>query len=68
MSPRKKKDYFLAQEVADKFGVSKKTLFEWEEKGRISKIPKDWRGWRMYNKGHLKQVKKLIEEKKRRVR
>lgn len=68
MKPRKKKDCHWAQEVADKFGISKKTLFEWEEKGKISKIPKDWRGWRMYNEGHLKQVKKLIEEKKRRVR
>ena len=68
MRPYKKKDCFWAQEVADKFGISKKTLFEWEQKGKISKIPKDWRGWRMYNEAHLKQVKKLIEEKKRRVR
>jgi adenine-specific DNA-methyltransferase len=68
MRPRKKKDCFFAQEVADMFGISKNTLFGWEEKGKISKIPKDWRGWRMYNQNHLKQVKKVIDEKKRRVR
>ena len=65
MRPCKKKDCYWAQEIADKFGISKKTLFGWEEKGKISKIPKDWRGWRIYNESHLKQVKKVIEEKKR---
>ena len=68
MEPRKKKDYYWAQEVADKFGIAKNTLFGWEREGKISKIPKDWRGWRMYNENHLKQVKKVIEEKKKRVR
>lgn len=65
---RKKKDCYWAQETADKFGISKKTLFEWEERGKIPKIPRDWRGWRMYNESHLNQVKKVIKEKKRRVR
>ena len=41
MKPRKKKDCYWVQEVADKFGISKNTLFEWEEKGKLSKIPKD---------------------------
>lgn len=65
MKHRKKKDYYWAQEVADKFDVTKNTLFEWEREGKISKIPKDWRGWRMYNESHLKQVKKVIENKKK---
>jgi DNA-binding transcriptional MerR regulator len=68
MKAMKKRDYYWAQEVAEKFGVSKKTLFIWERGGKISKIPKDWRGWRMYNESHLRQVAKVIEEKKRSVR
>ena len=68
MRPRKKKDCFCAQEVVDMFGISKNTLFEWEKRGKIAKIPKDWRGWRMYNKDHIRQGKKVIEEKKKRAR
>jgi DNA-binding transcriptional MerR regulator len=68
MRPPKIKDCYWAQDVADKFGISKKTLYEWEEKGKVSKAPRDWRGWRMYNEGHLKQVKSVMEEKRRRVR
>ena len=49
-------------------GISKKTLFLWEKQGLISSPPRDWRGWRMYNEDHLEQVKKVIEEKKRRAR
>ena len=58
---------FGAQEVANKFGISKLTLFEWEKKGKISKVPRDWRGWRVYRKEHLEQVKKIISDKKRRA-
>lgn len=65
MRPQKKKDYYWAQEVADKFGISKNTLFKWEREGKISKIPKDWRGWRMYNQSHLEQIKRIIGEKKK---
>lgn len=65
MGPLKKKDFYFAQEVADEFGISKKTLLEWEKQGKISKLPKDWRGWRMYSDSHLKQVKRVIDGKKR---
>ncbi len=65
MGPLKNKDFYFAQEVADEFGISKKTLLEWEKQGKISKLPKDWRGWRMYKDNHLRQIKRVIEEKKR---
>jgi adenine-specific DNA-methyltransferase len=68
MRPLKNKDYYLAQEVVDKFGISKKTLFDWEKQGIIPKIPKDWRGWRMYSERHLEQIAKVIEQKKKMVR
>jgi len=65
MGPLKNRDFYLAQEVADEFGISKKTLLEWEKIGKISKPPKDWRGWRMYNDSHRGQVKRVIEQKKK---
>jgi len=58
---------FGAQEVANKFGISKLTLFEWEKRGKISKVPRDWRGWRVYHQEHLEQIKKVILYKKRRT-
>ena len=61
------KNYFLAQSVADKFGISKKTLLGWEKDGKISKPPKDWRGWRMYNETHISEIKKVIDDKKRKL-
>lgn len=68
MRPLKNKNYYLAQEVVDKFGISKKTLFDWEKQGIISKIPKDWRGWRMYDRRHLELIAKVIAQKKKMVR
>ncbi|MBL7158515.1 MAG: MerR family transcriptional regulator [Candidatus Omnitrophica bacterium] len=61
---KNKRDFYWAQEVADRFGISKKTLLGWEKEGKISNLPKDWRGWRMYGDRHLKQVGKVIEAKK----
>ena len=65
MVPQDRKEFYWAQEVADKFGISKKTLLGWEKDGKISSPPKDWRGWRMYSDSHLKQVKRVIDGKKR---
>jgi len=68
MKPLQGRDYYLAQEVVDKFGISKKTLFDWEKQGIIPKIPKDWRGWRMYNEKHLGLIAKVIKQKKKMVK
>jgi len=65
MVKQKKKNYCFAQEVCNMFGVSKKTLFSWENYGLISKPPRDWRGWRMYKEKHLTEIKGVIERKKK---
>ncbi|MBN2453765.1 MAG: MerR family transcriptional regulator [Candidatus Omnitrophica bacterium] len=61
------KGFYLAQSVADKFGISKKTLLGWEKDGKISKPPKDWRGWRMYSESHIEQIRRVIEDKRRKL-
>jgi len=63
----KKNDFYLAQTVADKFGISKKTLLGWEKEGKISKAPKDWKGWRMYSDKHISQIRRVIEMKRKRL-
>lgn len=67
MMKQKKKNYRLAQEVCNMFGISKKTLFSWENREVISKPLRDWRGWRMYKEKHLKEVKRVIESKKKKL-
>ena len=65
---KKKKDYCLAQEVCNMVGISKKTLFLWESRGIVSKPPRDWRGYRIYKEKHIKEIKRVIEAKKKRLR
>ena len=67
MPPKNNKNYYLSQNVADKFGISKKTLLGWEKDGKISKPPKDWRGWRMYGENHINEIKKVIDEKRKNI-
>ena len=67
IKPAKRK-YYLANEVCNILGTSKKTLFAWERQGIISRVPKDWRGWRMYHLKHLNQAKAVIDDRKRKVR
>jgi len=67
MTLKNTKNYYLAQSVADKFGISKKTLLGWEKDGKISKPPKDWRGWRMYGENHIREIRAVIEDKRKKL-
>lgn len=46
-------------ELAEKIGVVPKTIMRWEKRGKISLAKKDWRGWRVYTKRDLKEIKKF---------
>lgn len=47
-------------EIADKVGVSTKTLIRWEKSGKIRQAKRDWKGWRVYFEEDLAEIQKLI--------
>ena len=48
-------------DVADRIGVTPKTIVRWENSGKVGKSKRDWRGWRIYDKGDLKRLKQFKE-------
>ena len=44
-------------EVAKAIGVVCKTITRWEKSGKIKKPKRDWRGWRVYTKADLEELK-----------
>lgn len=48
-------------EVAEKLGVSPKTVARWEKVGKIRKPKRDWRGWRVYDELDLEHIKEFHE-------
>ncbi len=47
-------------EIAEKVGVSTKTLIRWEKCGKIRAAKRDWKGWRVYHQEDLADIKKLV--------
>ena len=48
-------------EVAQKVGISTKTIIRWEKMGKVRKAKRDWRGWRTYELEDLDQIKRFRE-------
>ena len=57
----KVKSRFTITEVAEKLGVSSKTLARWEKVGKIRKPKRDWRGWRVYDEMDVNQIQEFHE-------
>ena len=55
------KSRFTITEVAEKLGVSSKTLARWEKVGKIRKPKRDFRGWRVYDETDVTQIKEFYE-------
>lgn len=47
-------------EIADKVGVSTKTIVRWEKSGKIRKAKRDWKGWRVYVEEDLAHIQQLV--------
>ena len=45
--------------------LSRGTLFKWEEEGLISPVPRDWHGWRLYERKHIEEIRRVMEEKQK---
>ena len=48
-------------DVAERIGVTSKTIIRWEKSGKISRSKRDWRGWRVYDKNDFLKVKEFKE-------
>ena len=53
------KERLTVTEVAEKVGVTVKTLTRWEKAGRIKKAKRDWKGWRSYSEEELSDIEKI---------
>ena len=52
---------FTAQQVAEKLGISKQTLFRYEKKGVFPKAKRNLiNRWRQYSEEDLKKLKEVI--------
>ncbi|MBI4115062.1 MAG: MerR family DNA-binding transcriptional regulator [Candidatus Omnitrophica bacterium] len=47
-------------DVAEKVGVSAKTLIRWEKSGKIQKAKRDWKGWRVYLEDDLARIQNFV--------
>lgn len=47
-------------EIADKIGVTTKTIIRWEKAGKIKKPKRDWKGWRIYLDEDLEAMKQIV--------
>lgn len=48
-------------DVAERLGVTTKTIIRWEKTGKVNKAKRDWRGWRFYEKLDFKKLKEFKE-------
>jgi len=55
---------FKTNEICKLFDISRATLFRWESGGLITGVERDWRGWRIYHQGNLKEIERIMQKKK----
>ncbi len=48
-------------DVAERIGVTPKTIIRWEKAGKVKLAKRDWRGWRFYDKTDFKRLKEFKE-------
>lgn len=63
MATADRRKTYRAREVSKILEISKKTLYALEARGLIPPVPRDWRGWRVYDDSHLETVRKYQASK-----
>jgi DNA-binding transcriptional MerR regulator len=48
-------------DVAERIGVTPKTIVRWEKAGKITASKRDWRGWRVYEKEDFRKIRDFKE-------
>lgn len=62
MNNDKKRNRYKAKEVAEMLGIYKRTLFNWEEAGKIPKAKRDpMNNYRYYIESDIKKLKEIAE-------
>jgi CheY-like chemotaxis protein len=56
--------FYSSKDVCEELQISKSTLFKWEREGLITKVRRDWRGWRLYDERNMEEIKQNIERQK----
>lgn len=54
---------YKTSEICSRYDISSATLGRWESKGLLTRVERDWRGWRVYTEHNLKNIEKLIKSK-----
>ena len=52
---------FTITDLAKELGVTTKTIVRWEKAGKVKRAKRDWRGWRIYSKNELDELRNLVE-------
>lgn len=52
-----KSRWMTITDIAQKIGVTPKTIMRWEKAGKVDKAKRDWRGWRVYEGEDLKTLR-----------
>ena len=47
-------------ELADRIGITPKTIIRWEKAGKIKKSKRDWKGWRFYDEEDVESIQRII--------
>jgi adenine-specific DNA-methyltransferase len=53
-------DRLTITELAEKVGVTPKTIIRWEKSGRIRKPKRDWKGWRFYEEADIQDIQRIV--------
>jgi len=48
-------------DIAERIGVTPKTIIRWEKSGKVNRAKRDWRGWRVYDKNDFKKLRNFKE-------
>ena len=63
MVTRKSARKYKTIEICNRYDISRATLFRWESEGLLTGVERDWRGWRVYSDGNLREIEKIIKSK-----
>ena len=48
-------------QVAQRLGVTPKTIMRWERAGKVGPSKRDWRGWRVYDEADMERLRSFFE-------